>query len=219
MISPSQRPLSPAEIESLRQSRKGMRAGCISNMAFYGGFLIAYPLIGGGFIGSTLKGFGVSENTAYLIGLSVAYPLSIAFMIVLAWCERHVRQTSQGDLELGIVEVLTFDVRRAWEVGDLDDFGPGFLFETGDGEFVYAASPLFFDFVERFPCTRITIGRLPVSKMILKAECEGNPIAPEAESVSINDLCSNELCSGTGCEVIPPAAMSEQVLDKLGARR
>jgi hypothetical protein len=219
-----------------------MRAGCISNMAFYGGFLIAYPLIGGGFIGSTLKGFGVSENTAYLIGLSVfigstlkgfgvsentayliglsvAYPLSIAFMIVLAWCERHVRQTSQGDLELGIVEVLTFDVRRAWEVGDLDDFGPGFLFETGDGEFVYAASPLFFDFVERFPCTRITIGRLPVSKMILKAECEGNPIAPEAESVSINDLCSNELCSGTGCEVIPPAAMSEQVLDKLGARR
>jgi hypothetical protein len=120
---------------------------------------------------------------------------------------------------MGIVEVLTFDVLRAWEVDDLDDFGPGFLFETGDGDFVYAASPLFLDFEEKFPCGRITIERLPVSKMILKAKHEGNPIAPEVESVSINDLCSNDLCSGTGCEVLPPAAMSVELLGKLGIAR
>ncbi len=196
-----------------------MRVGCISNMAFYGGFLIAYPLIAGGLIGSALKGFGVSENTAYLIGLSVAYPLSLAFMTVLVLCERHIRQTSRGDLESGIIEVLSFDVRRAWEVDDLDDFGPGFLFETGDGEFVYAASQRFLDFEENFPCARITIERLPVTKTILKAKCEGNPIATEAENVSINDLCSNNFCSGTGCEVLLPTEISEEVLGKLGVRR
>src|SRR5262249_53895065 len=126
---------------------------------------------------------------------------------------RLMRRNASEDIAAGIVEVVSFDVYRAWKVDGLDDLGPGFLFETPGHEFVYAATQRILDIEPAFPRRQITIERLPASKSILNVRSEGNQVTSKNTFVSIHDLPVFG-----DCEVFRREAISDVVSEKLGLR-
>jgi hypothetical protein len=216
MIELSRRPLTTSEIDDLQRTCQGRGAGCTSNLAFYGGLLIFVPAVGGGLLGVILAAAGVPRDMAYSAGLGIVFLASAAFLIWILRAEgyhwKYMRRMAREDIAAGVVEILTFDVRRAWEVDDLNDLGPGYLFETLGDDFVYAATQYFLDFDQStYPSTRISVERLPVSKSIIGVKHEGQFVAPESEALSID-----ELRIMVECEVLTLSDIPEPVRAKLG---
>jgi hypothetical protein len=162
-------------------------------MALYGFLLVPVPVMGGGLLALILDFAGVPRDIAVWAGLGIVGFASCVFALFIARIHRMemklARRRFGDDIATGIAQILTFDVRRAWEVDGLDDLGPGFLFETSDHDFVYAATQYFLDSDEgTYPSKRIAIERLPVSKSIVGVKHEGDYLAPEAGNVTVEEL-------------------------------
>jgi hypothetical protein len=93
----------------------------------------------------------------------------------------RARMDARREVRDGAVEVLTFEVARAWPL--ISCLGEGccpytWLLDVGDC-FVYARSWKWLGFSgQDFPGQRVTIERFPLTKRVLGARAEGPPVAP-----------------------------------------
>ena len=126
---------------------------------------------------------------------------------------RERRRRAEQEIEEGIVEVFDLEVLRAW---DLNGCQPPccphiYLFEVGEGLYLYAESWTAFNFPEgEFPKRRMQIVRTPRSKRILNCAI-GDAVIEARDSPfdGVNDYFS--FPNDVECEVMRAREMSEEV--------
>ena len=216
--------MTEAERGLVRAAEEPFRAGCISNFALYGGYLILLPITFVGLVGSVLVLLGISKTVALCIGLGVAYPPAIYVMMRIRAQEKdravRSRDSAREDIRAGMVEIISFEAQRAWDIEGLEDFGPGYLFDAGNRQFVYAASQQFLELEEDVnPGRRLTIERLPHSKAILSIEWDGEPVQVFDSDVTTGDLPQAELPDHiSGCALFLGEQLSPELMKKLSAK-
>jgi hypothetical protein len=190
MLSITRRPLTEDERDILSRSLSDRpRLGAAERL----GYLVAIPLM--------------AAVPAYLLLLAAhlrwtwALPLALLLGVGLGvfFLGRQRRQRAalftsgtaklRDDLKAGAAQVWEFDVVRVWPVSELNERGPGYLFEVDQEMLVYVATRDLLLWGEgRFPTRRVAIHRLPHSKDILTIAGVGDPITPESNVIRRSEL-------------------------------
>lgn len=113
----------------------------------------------------------------------------------------------------GIVEVLEFEVSRAWS---LNNCRPpccphSYVFQVEETKFVYGESWAVFNLPENsFPKRKMSIVRSPITKRILSIHVDGEVLSTDTETFdSMTDYFP--LSDGAECEVFEEKDLSEEV--------
>jgi hypothetical protein len=157
------------------------------------GYLLGLPLLAAGPLYLVLRGAQVPRAWSVALALLLGLGLGLFFLL------RHQRQGAailfestagiRRDLQGGAAQVWEFGVVRAWPVGELNERGPGYLFEVDREMLVYVAARELGLWGEgRFPTRRVAIHRLPHSKNVLTIAGVGEPIAPEPNAIPRSQL-------------------------------
>jgi hypothetical protein len=157
------------------------------------GYLMALPLAASVPAGVLLRVVGVPW--AWAVPLALLFGVAVGFFFLV----RHQRQGAarrkqsntglRDDLKGGAAQVWEFDVVRVWPVGELNERGPGYLFEVDEEMLIYVATQYLLLWGEgRFPTRRVAIHRLPHSKDILTIAAVGEPIRPEPLAIPRSEL-------------------------------
>ena len=123
------------------------------------------------------------------------------------------------ELEEGIVEVLDFDVSRAW---DLNGCHPPccphiYVFQACATKFIYGESWTAFNLWEsHFPKRKMSIVRSPLTKRILGIRAEGEVLSADTGTF---DSADDDflLFNGAECEVFEDKDLPEEVRSRLTA--
>lgn len=132
---------------------------------------------------------------------------------------RGRRKLAQQEIEEDVVEILSAEILRAW---DMNGCRPPccphvYLLEIGDREFIYVESWKAFNYPDgQFPRRRIEIDRSPLTKRILSVRSEGevvpledSPLDPATDHLSFS--------GDTECEVVRAEEMPEEMWSRLTA--
>jgi len=111
----------------------------------------------------------------------------------LSWFEWKRRRSAREEAAQGQVEVVTFEVCRAWKLFSCDGSPccPNeWLLETTDGDFVQMDSWSALQPTGRgfFPGRVVTAARWPLTQRLITASTAGDPLKPENAEVSVDAL-------------------------------
>lgn len=141
MINTTYRPLTATERDELAVPADRFSPGCLGVIIIYGLYLIAIACVGA-VIGTLLRWFGVSRAIANGCGFALGTVLAVLHFVRRRQAENAVLaqydQRRQTALSRGVIQIVQFEVHQAWSIGDLEDFGPGYLFDVESDQFVYA---------------------------------------------------------------------------------
>lgn len=148
-------------------------------------------LAGGGAAG-LLKttGLPVLPRLAIGIAIGVAAAALYRWRVLADVCPQPPVRTTLFRREM----IIKIDgIVAARDVLELEDFGPGYVVETSDGEHVYLASQILPDVDDqnRALGNHIQLRIAADSREILEFSAEGDPV-PVRESVAVNELGVNE---------------------------
>jgi hypothetical protein len=123
-------------LESFRAPKAGLFPWLVN--------LILLPATLGGLIGFLLKLLGIPERRGYALGLVVSTSVGV-WRLISEWREDRALWTPyeaahRAAATGGTVNTFTFSPLFAWEVGDVEDFGPAYVFEVGGDQLVYVCS-------------------------------------------------------------------------------
>lgn len=225
MLKIETRALTEEERELVLDASKPPSLGCVSYIAFYGSFIILIPICGGGLVGSILMAFSIPQSWAYGIGLLTS-SIASSFLFARIYLEERQRREqakvrAEKSLGKSEAEIITLaPTFRVWGIDGLEDFGPGYLLQCNDEEYLYVASQDFMnDGIENetdgfpFPGTNLTVVRIPELDFVLGVTIEGSPTKLEPLSIPFESL---DLDLTAGCAFFDKAQV-EPILAKARA--
>lgn len=194
------------------------RKGFWEGFSFYGIYLVVIPVFASGPLAIIAKAIGWHGPLALLIILPLGFGVGIWLLVkeVREEARRHFAAYDlyKRDWEGKQVDVIIVeDVCEAIEVDDLEDFGPGYVLKTSDGECLYVAGQMLLDCEDpEFPSQAVEIEYWPHSRELYAVRCWGEPV-PIRGWVSINDLPTDLL---NGCELLAVAPIPHAAAEESG---
>ena len=182
------RPMTEEERRFVSSYGARSKKGCISGLAFYGGYLILLPFVIGGFIGAALfLLLNVSEVMGQMVGLIGAFITGLTLLIRSVSAERkydaQLRQRRSLALENGSVEVHAINPVRWWDVQDWDEDAEVYFVDCGHGEYLFVSTnePLNEDF-DQIP-SKISIEIIPALNVILRNTADDSRTLPRTGTI------------------------------------
>lgn len=180
------------------------------------GFLFAYyikPLMVWALIAFLLKYILNTNDYKFILssGLIIVFLIGTYFLLKERFAkpskkdiedrERASREW-QEDFKNKQAQILHLKSDKVWEITDVEDFGPAYLYEVEPHKYVYACSQEFMRFNDEIlPYNELILERLPNTRQLIKIIPKGKIIKPNPKEISINDLPIN-VEEMPGCEII-----------------
>ncbi len=128
---------------------------------------------------------------------------------------KNRKETRRREVERGMLEVLEFQVMRAWEINICTCCANSYLFQVDSEEFVFVESWVFTKFADvpdSFPRRQLKVERLPLSKKIMSIDITGDYLPAEESQLALMDLPND---GETECEVFQASEFSEALRSTL----
>jgi hypothetical protein len=145
----------------------------------------------------------INSRISAVIGLAVGYWVGTRWFRQDCQETRRLRETAELDITNGGLEVFTMTgITRVWEILELEDFGPGSVFDAGDADLMYLYRQWFFDEAadgngEVRPRSHMRVTRWPATREFVDIEMHGE-IVPVLGDIDSTTLPIHEFDGGCG---------------------